>query len=131
MCGMRQECRHLGEPEAEIRPCAVVESGFAKRLKLIDEAKAKGVTLQIFDGNAIAEWLAEPDIFWIAQEYLHLPSDVTPVGEIEEGYVDHRQKWQSRTPIPINRAHFLAIKAGVREPAEAFLDDQVLTFMGL
>jgi len=87
----------------------------AKRLKLIAEAKAKGVGLQIFDGNAIAEWLAEPDIFWIAQEYLHLPSDVTPVSEIEEGYVEHRQKWQSRSPIPINRTHFLAIKAGLRK----------------
>jgi len=87
----------------------------AKRLKLIEEAKTKGVALQIFDGNAIAEWLAEPDIFWIAQEYLHLPSDVAPVGELEEGYVEHRQKWQSRTPIPINRTHFLAIKAGLRK----------------
>jgi len=87
----------------------------AKRLKLIDEAKAKGVALQIFDGNAIAEWLAEPDIFWIAQEYLHLPSDVMPIGELEAGYLEHRQKWQSRTPIPINRADFLAIKAGLRK----------------
>ena len=87
----------------------------AKRLKLIDEAKAKGVALQIFDGNAIAEWLADPDIFWIAQEYLHLPSDVMPIGELEAGYLEHRQKWQSRTPIPINRADFLAIKAGLRK----------------
>ena len=87
----------------------------AKRLKLIDEAKDKGVALQVFDGNAIAEWLAEPDIFWIAQEYLHLPSDVAPVGELDEGYVEHLQKWRSLTPIPINRADFLAIKAGLRK----------------
>ncbi|MEC5292549.1 hypothetical protein VSX64_18215 [Aurantimonas sp. C2-6-R+9] len=87
----------------------------AKRLKLIDEAKAQGVGLQIFDGNAIAEWLAEPDIFWIAQEYLHLPSELVPAGELEEGYIEHRQKWQARVPIPINRADFLAIKAGLRK----------------
>lgn len=86
----------------------------AKRLKLVNEAKAEGVGLQIFDGNAIAELLAEPDIFWIAQEYLHLPAELVPAGEIEEGYVEHRQKWQTRDPIPINRADFVAIKAGLR-----------------
>lgn len=86
----------------------------AKRLKLIDEAKAKGLALQIFDGNAIAEWLAEPDIFWIAQEYLHLPSDLAPAGELEQGYAKHREEWRSRAPIPINRTDFLEIKAGLR-----------------
>ena len=87
----------------------------AKRLKLIDEAKTKGLTLQIFDGNAIAEWLAEPDIFWIAQEYLHLPSEIAPAGELEQGYAEHREAWRSRDPIPINRTDFLAIKSGLRK----------------
>ncbi len=87
----------------------------ARRLKLADEAAEAGFTLQIFDGTAIAEWLAEPDIFWIAQEYLHLPSDIMPASELEEGYVEHRQKWQSRDPIPINRSDFIAIKAGLRK----------------
>ncbi|MGI4811914.1 MAG: hypothetical protein ACRYGG_01025 [Janthinobacterium lividum] len=87
----------------------------ARRLKLADEAREVGFTLQIFDGIAIAEWLAEPDIFWIAQEYLHLPSDIMPASELEEGYVEHRQKWQSRDPIPISRSDFIAIKAGLRK----------------
>ncbi|MGC5796120.1 hypothetical protein [Sphingomonas sp. NFX23] len=87
----------------------------AKRLKLIEEAKAKGLPLQIFDGNAIAEWLAEPGIFWIAQEYLHLPSDMMPAVELDQGYVEHLSDWQSREPIPVNRSDFLAIKAGLRK----------------
>lgn len=87
----------------------------ANRLKLIEEAKVKDLTLQIFDGNAIAELLAETDIFWIAQEYLHLPSEVVPAGELEQDYVDHRQAWRSREPIPINRTDFLEIKAGLRK----------------
>lgn len=87
----------------------------ANRLKLIDEAKVKDLTLQIFDGNAIAEMLAEPDIFWIAQEYLHLPSEVVPAGELEQDYVEHRQIWRSREPIPINRTDFFEIKAGLRK----------------
>ncbi|WP_231420773.1 hypothetical protein [Sphingomonas sp. Leaf205] len=96
----------------------------ARRLKLIDEAKAKGLALQIVDGAAIAEWLTEPDVFWIAQEYLHLPSDTVPSGELEQGYVQHRRDWQSRRPIPVSRSDFLAIKAGLRK---ATFDDDVRT----
>lgn len=87
----------------------------AKRLKLVDEAWEAGLVLQIFDGTAIAEWLAEPDVFWIAQEFLHLPSDIVPAGELEEGYVEHRHAWRSRDPIPVSRSDFIAIKAGLRK----------------
>ena len=64
--------------------------------------KKKGVTLQIFDGTAIAEWLSEPDIFWIAQEYLHLPAEINPTGESDAGYAVHRRDWESRIPLPIS-----------------------------
>jgi hypothetical protein len=87
----------------------------AKRHKLVAEAKAAGVSLQIFDGTAIAEWLAESDIFWIAQEYLHLPAEIFPAGELEEDYRTHRQRWDKRDPIPISRADFATIKAGLRK----------------
>lgn len=87
----------------------------AKRLKLVKEAKAQGFGLQVFDGSAIAEWLAEPDIFWIAQEYLHLPSELAPMRESEGGYVECWQEWQERDPIPINRADFLVIKTALRK----------------
>lgn len=87
----------------------------AKRLKLIAEAAVAGVSLQIFDGAAIAEFLAEPDIFWIAQEYLHLPAEILPDGEPEEDYRSHRQRWNDRQPIPINLADFAAVKVGLRK----------------
>ncbi|MGW5643663.1 tetratricopeptide repeat protein [Saccharopolyspora sp. NPDC003762] len=32
------------------------------------------VALEIFDGNALAELLANPDVYWIAERYLALPS---------------------------------------------------------
>jgi hypothetical protein len=86
----------------------------SKRLTLIDEAKHKGVILQIFDGTAIAEWLSESDIFWIAQEYLHLPAEINPSSESNSGHTGHRRNWENRTPIPISRADFLAIKAALR-----------------
>ena len=86
----------------------------ARRLKLIAEANKAGVVLQIFDGTAIAEWLAEPDIFWIAQEFLHLPAEITPDVEPDNRYAAHRAVWKSRSPLPVSRADFVAIKSGLR-----------------
>lgn len=99
----------------------------AKRLKLIGEAKEKGLVLQIFDGTAIAEWLSEPSIFWIAKEYLHLPSEIAPASIIEEGYVASRRAWKVRTPLPVSRADFQSIKAGLRK---ATFDDAARADLG-
>ena len=33
------------------------------------------LTLDIFDARAISDLLADPELFWIAQEYLSIPSD--------------------------------------------------------
>jgi hypothetical protein len=87
----------------------------AKRLKLIKEAETRDTVLQIFDGQAIAEMLSESDLFWIAQEYLHLPADLAPVSQLEEGYAEHKQKWEDREPIPASYSDFTAIKAGLRQ----------------
>jgi hypothetical protein len=34
-----------------------------------------GLSLDIYDGHAISEWLVEPELFWIAQQYLSISSD--------------------------------------------------------
>lgn len=99
----------------------------AKRLKLIDEAKSEGLALQIFDGNAIAEWLAEPDIFWIAQEFLHLPAELAPAGVVEESYVARRKRWQNRAPLMISHTDFVSVKAGLRK---ATFDDAARSDLG-
>ncbi|MCO1575617.1 tetratricopeptide repeat protein [Crossiella sp. SN42] len=45
-----------------------------KRNQLIDWASTEHqVTLQILDGTALAEQLATPEMYWIAQQYLALP----------------------------------------------------------
>jgi hypothetical protein len=36
------------------------------------------VTIEIIDGLAIAEMLSDREVFWIAQEYLHLPAELAP-----------------------------------------------------
>ncbi len=86
----------------------------AKRLNLIAEAKQAGVVLQVFDGIAIAEWLVEPDLFWIAEEFLHLPAEVGPETTPDVGYTQHRHAWRDRSVLPVSRADFVAVKAGLR-----------------
>lgn len=47
------------------------------RNKLKEEAKINfGVALEIVDGVAIAEFLADPELLWIAERYLSLPSGI-------------------------------------------------------
>lgn len=47
-----------------------------KRHKLQEFAlKTHGLTLDVFDARAISDLLADPELFWIAQEYLSIPSD--------------------------------------------------------
>jgi hypothetical protein len=40
--------------------------------------KTHGVKLQIFDGPAIAVLLADSEVFWIAERFLSIPSEVLP-----------------------------------------------------
>ena len=85
-----------------------------RRLKFIEKANRSGVELQIVDGSALAEWLAEPDIFWIAQEYLHIPAETTPDVAPDESYAEHKAAWRDRAVLPISRADFVAVKSGLR-----------------
>jgi len=51
-----------------------------KRHELQDEARQKyGVALDIWDAAAIAQHLSDPDLYYLAVEFLHLPADQTPV----------------------------------------------------
>lgn len=74
-----------------------------------------GVALEIFDGTAIAELLADRDVFWIAQEFLHIPAEILPALADEDGwYGTLLRRWISRTPPPLSAADFSEIKFGLR-----------------
>jgi hypothetical protein len=42
-----------------------------------DARETRGITLTIIDAAAIAEWLSDSDLFWLAQRYLSLPAELT------------------------------------------------------
>ena len=82
-----------------------------------------GVTLDIFDGNALAENLADPEIFWIATEYLHVPADAFPYRNGgDDWYARDREKWIVEENSPYNYADFVDIKYCLRKAT--FENDQ-------
>ncbi|WP_327742856.1 hypothetical protein OHO28_51230 [Streptomyces europaeiscabiei] len=72
-----------------------------KRHDLIEEAtRTHQVDLEIWDAAALATHLADYDLFYLAVQYLHLPSDLAPPrpdgsGELPDWYVEARRRWQA------------------------------------
>lgn len=74
------------------------------------------VTLEVFDSNALAENLADPEIFWIATEHLHIPSDAFPYrNNDDDWYARDREKWIVEEISPYNYADFIDIKYCLRK----------------
>lgn len=95
----------------------------AARHKLQREAVDKhGVSLDIHDGQALAEQLAERDTIWIAQRYLDIPAEVLPSTESDgkeaQGwYARVKVKWRSTTYTPVSYGDFAQIKSCLRVAA--------------
>ncbi|MEC3910317.1 hypothetical protein U5A82_07415 [Sphingobium sp. CR2-8] len=87
-----------------------------KRLELTRWATSEhSLELQIFDGTAIAEMLADADVFWIAQQYLHLPADAFPTHAGDQSwYPKHRDRWRGREPMSFSTSDFFEVKSGLR-----------------
>lgn len=77
--------------------------------------KEYSIELEIFDGQALSEELTDPEIFWIAEEYLHVPSEMYPKHKKEpRKYQEYKQKWIMENSIPASYADFFQIKHGLR-----------------
>jgi len=89
----------------------------AKRNKLIKWCLEEyQVELQIFDGQALSESLSDPDIFWIAEQYLHIPSEIYPKPSNEdEWYGEYRERWIENDAQPYNFSDYHEIKYGLRK----------------
>ncbi len=66
----------------------------ARRHQLQEECLAAyGAMLSLHDGAAIADQLADPDTFWIAEQYLLVPADMFPSDVGGEDYHKRRTRW--------------------------------------
>ncbi len=89
----------------------------ASRLELQRECQdTYGCRLEILDAQAIAEQFIIPAHFWIAEEYLHIPSDLFPEPNVapKSAYAVARQRWLDEDRTPHNFADFVSIKSGLR-----------------
>jgi hypothetical protein len=90
----------------------------ATRHDLINWArKTHSVALEIHDGESLAELLSGRDVFWIAEQYLSVPSEIYPRSPIEDGgewYVRELDRWKAATSPPVSYADFSTLKAAGR-----------------
>lgn len=72
--------------------------------------------LEIFDAQALAEQLSRAELFWIAEEYLHVASDLLPAPGVSGGaaYDKARARWLDGSNVPANFADFIEVKLGLR-----------------
>jgi hypothetical protein len=78
-------------------------------------ASTYGFSLTIFDGQAIAESLASVELFWIAQKYLAVPSEMFPRPDTSvKWYEEAKKKWIDAAAAPASFADFIEIKSGLR-----------------
>lgn len=82
--------------------------------------EAHGVRLELHDAESIAELLALPEGFWIAEQCLALPAEVRPDppaddGDLPEDYLERRSTWREQDVEFASLGIFLELKAGLRE----------------
>lgn len=75
------------------------------------------VTLEIFDIAAIADQLTRLELFWIAQSYLNIPSEMYPRTQSNghDKYDELYRKWIKERRVPQTFSDFVEIKRGIRK----------------
>jgi hypothetical protein len=95
---------------------AVPDLAVAKRHELQAWTKRQhGATLEVFDGQAIANLLAEPDHFWIAEQFLGIPAEMYPPIGADSEYGRLRERWLDAGREIANQADLLEVKRGLRK----------------
>jgi len=84
-------------------------------------AREHRVVVEIVDGGGLAEWLAEPDLYWIAQEYLHLPAELAPQAEqaaepdrLPAWYAELRAYWHEPSRQPATLGDLFDLRQGLQ-----------------
>lgn len=81
---------------------------------------AHGVTLDVFDGAALSELLADSSLYWIAEEFLHVPAELAPTGveslvdELPDWYIAIRGYWQTAQRRPVTFGDLFELQRGLR-----------------
>ena len=110
-----------GHPVNEIHAFTLASVPVGARHRLQEEAQEEhNVRLEFHDAESIADLLALPEGFWIAEHFLSLPAEVRPAappddGDLPDDYVELRSAWREDPVLHPTLGTFLDLKAGLRE----------------
>lgn len=105
-----------GEKPDAVYYFAAPDMPVSNRHELQDHCRSTyGARLTVFDGQAIADMLCDPDTFWIAQEFLSVPAEMFPPVETDPEYSELRQKWIGASRKIQTPADFLEVKRALRK----------------
>ncbi len=108
-------------PVHEIRAFTLESVPVGSRHKLETETQSSyEVRLEFHDAESIANLLARPDGFWIAERFLSLPAEIRPEaaaddGELAAEYVERRRRWRERSLPSPTLGDFVDLKTGLRK----------------
>lgn len=110
-----------GEPVERVAFFSAHTVPAAHRHELQEHARTThAVSLEIFDGVQISHMLAEGDLFWVAQRYLDLPSNLAPVVVDEpqpEWYSATLTALRSRSEVYRSEGALSEVRDGLRHAA--------------
>jgi hypothetical protein len=123
-----------GAPVDRVLYFTVAPVTVSKRHELQAHARGSyGVSLDIWDAQAISEELVSHDLFYLAVDYLHVPSSLTPErpvasATLPEWYIAERQRWRSQPSCVGSPGELVDLREGLRfsslnEEARADLPD--------
>lgn len=107
-------------PVRKVYAMLAVDLPVAKANALKAEASDKqGIELEILDGQALAEMLADREVFWIAVRWLGVPAEFAPEPpeqEIDEPewYAESRKRWSESSEAVQTMGELLDLRAGLR-----------------
>ncbi|MCY4449415.1 MAG: hypothetical protein OXE02_11315 [Chloroflexi bacterium] len=111
----------FGHPVQEIRAFTLESVPVGTRHQLEAETQAShGVHLEFHDAESIANLLAQPEGFWIAEQFLSIPAKIQPEATVTDDnlsaeYLALRSKWQDKGSPNPTLGDFIDVKAGLRE----------------
>ena len=110
----------FGHPVHEIRAFTLGPVPVASRHRLETETQEVfGVRLELHDAESIANLLAQPEGFWIAERFLSIPAQIRPEapateGEFSEEYIERRRSWRDKGAPNPTLGDLIDLKAGLR-----------------
>ena len=105
-----------GSPVEAIHYFCTSDIPVSRRNKLKSWAKEEySIELEIHDGQSISELLADREVFWIAEWFLGIPSEIYPRTDDEDDwYVRSLEFWKAKKIPDLNYADFYELKAAAR-----------------